>query len=255
MPERPRYSRFRRLPGLFRTGDAKPLDPNEEPVPLTVYLSGHLLDMAENLAARQGITNVQEYCEGLLQQAIEDEDEAAKQEAIQVTHGTFRSLDDLADDLANDPESLTEWSALARDQQNNSVKLLKATQPFDNGLSAASEIVFRHAGMGNEPESGLLPVLRRGEVIPAELADELIDALQDLEMRLKNVESLDRKLAYVLHRLAFEGQVLLTDSPSEAAADAATIERLRRVQEAVDRVLSGEDIRYYTESTNSSLSS
>ena len=47
-----------------------------------------------------------------------------------------------------------------------------------------------------------------------------------------------------LHRLAFEGQVLLTEIPSEASADPATTTTLRRVQEAVDRVLSGEDVRY-----------
>lgn len=81
--------------------------------------------------------------------------------------------------------------------------------------------------------------------MPSDVADQLIGALRDLESRLQHAANLDRKLAYSLHRLAFEGQVLLTDSPTPAANDPATVERLRRVQEAVDRVLSGEDIRYY----------
>jgi hypothetical protein len=62
---------------------------------------------------------------------------------------------------------------------------------------------------------------------------------------LRDATSLDRTFAFALHRLAFEGQVLLTDAHSDAAADPATVDALRRVQEAVDRVLSGEDIRYY----------
>lgn len=249
MPERPRFSRFRRLPGLFRTGDSRRPDPAEEPVPLTVYLSGRLLDLAENLAARHGSTTVQEYCEELLKMAIEEEDQATKQESIQVTRGTLQSLDD----LANDPDYLTEWTASVREHtQEHELHVVEPPRSsVVEDISSARDTVFRHAGLGDDADFALLPCLRRGEMVSAELADDLIDALRELEEKLHGASVLDRKLAYILHRLAFEGQILLTDFPSEAASDPSTVERLRRIQESVDRVLSGDDIRYYTDSTHS----
>ena len=42
----------------------------------------------------------------------------------------------------------------------------------------------------------------------------------------------------------FEGQILHTDA-WPGAFDAWTVDTLRAVQEAVDRILSGQDIRYY----------
>ena len=55
---------------------------------------------------------------------------------------------------------------------------------------------------------------------------------------------LDRRLAFALHRLAFESQILHTDA-WPGAFDAWTVDTLRAVQEAVERILSGQDIRYY----------
>lgn len=49
--------------------------------------------------------------------------------------------------------------------------------------------------------------------------------------------------------MAFEGQILLTDAFPGLAGDTTTLEILRMVQEGADRVLSGEDIRYYSESS------
>jgi hypothetical protein len=76
-------------------------------------------------------------------------------------------------------------------------------------------------------------------------ARELLQALLDLERALQSDSHIDRRLAFALHRLAFEGQLLLTEAWPALAADPATVDTLRLVQEAVDRVLSGEDIRYY----------
>lgn len=243
MPERPRFSRFRRLPGLYRTGEVKPPDPHAEPHPLTVYLPGRILDLAESLAAREGFSSVQGYCEALLKDAIEQEDAAVKADLVEVTRGTLSSLDD----LANDPEYLREWTAsresAAEAQKDSEVVLMDG-----DSSDFARETVLRHAGLTSpEDPSGFLPCLRRSELVRSETADELLAALRDLEESLRDATGLDRRLAYALHRLAFEGQIL-TDGPTPAANDPATIGRLRRVQESVDRVLSGEDIRYYPES-------
>ena len=245
MPDRPPYSRFARLPGLYRIGERKLPDPHEEPQALTVYLPGRLLDAAEALAARHGAASIQDYCEGLLRMAIEGEAEAAKAEAVHVTRGTLESLDD----LASDPEYLAEWSARARDAQADRQEAKNvATDPghaAGDGTSFARAAIFRHAGIGDDDPSAFLPTLRRGGQVAAEVADELLASLRDLEQRLRGAERLDRRLAYVLHRLAFEGQILLTDAPAEADPD--SVDRVRLVQEAVDRVLSGEDIRYFPE--------
>ena len=51
-----------------------------------------------------------------------------------------------------------------------------------------------------------------------------------------------------LHRLALESQVLLTDA-WPGAFDERVITAIRTVQEAVERILSGQDIRYYPPSS------
>ena len=241
MPDRPPHSRFGRLPGLFRTGEHRAPDPHEEPLPLTVYLPGRLLDVAESLAARQGATSVQDYCEGLLRMAIEREDSEAKAQAVHVTQGTLDSLDE----LASDPLYLVEWNAKARDAAPDAAVNL-ATEVDDDGIAFSRSIVLRHAGMGEDEPASFLGTLRRGEGVEPDVAEELIGALRDLEERLSGAQRLERRLAYALHRLAFVGQVLLTDAPAENA-DPATVDRVRLVQEAVDRVLSGEDIRYFSD--------
>ena len=249
MAERPPYSRFSRLPGLYRIGEHKAPDPHEEPLPLTVYLPGRLLDVAETLAARHGAASIQDYCEGLLRMAIEHEDAAAKAQAVLVTQGTFESLDD----MASDPQYLAEWNAKAHGSDPEPTRQVRfANDDADDGTAFARSTVFRHAGVGDDDPCSFLSALRRGEGVSPEVADELIGSLRDLEQRLAGVERLDRRLAYALHRLAFVGQVLLTDAPSEAAADPAAVDRVRLVQEAVDRVLSGEDIRYFPDDASSS---
>ena len=69
--------------------------------------------------------------------------------------------------------------------------------------------------------------------------------MQSLEAEYQGAGTIHRQVAYALHRLALEAQVLQTDAWPGGDFDAWTVDTIRAVQEAVDRVLSGEDIRYY----------
>ena len=109
--------------------------------------------------------------------------------------------------------------------------------------SSAIDVILRHAGSG-EDQWGLLPCLRRGEPVPASKSAELIYALNQLEEELKGAASIDRRMAHALHRLALESQVLLTDA-WPGVFDERVITVIRTVQEAVERILSGQDVRYY----------
>jgi hypothetical protein len=109
--------------------------------------------------------------------------------------------------------------------------------------SSASDVIARHAGAG-EDQFGFLPCLRRGEPVPAVKSAELIYALNQLEEELKGSAAIERRTAHGLHRLALESQVLLTDA-WPGVFDERVITAIRTVQEAVERILSGQDIRYY----------
>jgi len=109
--------------------------------------------------------------------------------------------------------------------------------------SSAFDVISRHAGSGDDPLA-FLPCLRRGEPVPPVKSAELIYALNQLEEELKGVDAIDRRTAHGLHRLALESQVLLTDA-WPGVFDERVITVIRTVQEAVERILSGQDIRYY----------
>jgi hypothetical protein len=111
------------------------------------------------------------------------------------------------------------------------------------GDRTAVEVVWRHVGVGEDARA-FLPCLRRGVPVPEAKATELIRALHQLELEHRGAEVLDRRLAHALHRLALESQVLLTDA-WPGLFDDPMIVTIRTVQEAVERILSGEDIRYY----------
>jgi hypothetical protein len=108
---------------------------------------------------------------------------------------------------------------------------------------SALEVLWRHVGY-EEDELGFLPCLRRGIPVPGVKSAELLHALTQLELEHRGAEVLDRRMAHALHRLALESQVLLTDA-WPGAFDARMIATIRAVQEAVERILSGQDIRYY----------
>jgi hypothetical protein len=111
------------------------------------------------------------------------------------------------------------------------------------GDRTSLEVLWRHVGLGDDTWA-FLPCLRRGVPIPAAKAAELVRALSQLELEHRGAEVLDRRLAHALHRLALESQVLLTDA-WPGVFDDRTITTIRSVQEAVERILSGQDIRYY----------
>ncbi len=246
-------SRWRRLPGLYRITERKMPGPEADLQRLTLYLPGGLLDRAEALAKKAGISSVQMYCEGLLQAAIENEDARGKLEELKERRGPLEGLDA----IANDPDYLAEWTAsvgtasrtadtaepFSPDETN-----MQTATPTDHlaGFSHAAESVLRHAGRLGMDAEGFLPALRRGERVGPDSARELLQSLVDLERECQDAVSIDRRLAFALHRLAFESQILVTDAWPDLASDQATVDTIRLVQEAVDRVLSGEDIRYGT---------
>jgi len=292
--KRPRHSRWRRLPGVFRFHEQKGPDPNLEPQRLTLYLTGTQLDTAEALAAQAGGATLQEYCTALLRQAIEAERIRAQVASLEAQRGVFEGLHQIADD----PEYLAEWSAevaaRARDRPET-VRLdtsdgpalvpeiavdpladappepasssapaptpapAPALAPEPEGrpaaaeeakvpagrLSAAAEVVLRQAGLTGDDASSFLANLRRGESVPMAEVAALARALHLLEAESREATMMDRRVVYALHRLAFESQVLHTDA-WPGAFDEWTVDTLRAVQEAVDRILSGQDIRYYS---------
>ena len=90
---------------------------------------------------------------------------------------------------------------------------------------SAAEILYCHVGMG-EDEWGFLPCLRRGEPVPPAKVRELESALVQIEDELRGCQSLDRRIAHSLHRLALESQVLLTDA-WPGVFDAQVIQAIR----------------------------
>src|SRR5215468_5150391 len=71
--KRPRFSRWRRLPPVFRSGEHRPVGTGNELDRIILYLPSRLLDLAEKLAAKAGVPAIQDYCARLLAQAIESE--------------------------------------------------------------------------------------------------------------------------------------------------------------------------------------
>ena len=194
-----------------------------------------------------GAQSVHDYCTGLLKHAIERQDERARLQASEAKRETLESLDE----LANDPAYLAEWTAetLSR-SEGDSVKFLEVAAHDDSNRINAGGVVMRHADTSQDADpSSFLMKLRRGETIDSATSDELLAALIVLESSFANEARLDRNLAYALHRIAFEGQILLSEGASRAGSDPASVQGLRLVQEGVDRVLSGQDIRYYADPT------
>ncbi len=246
MAKRPR-NLWRRPNGSFRLGQSKPADANLDEQRLTLYLPAFVLDWAEQQASQAGVATVQEYCAGLLRDAIEDVRSRDRVAEAEARGGTLKGFHDITDD----PEYLAEWSALVAPRDHNpTVHRSEIPDPgpqadaMPEGPSPAALVVLRHAAAGTEDPSAFLASLRRGQAVPEPASAELLQALNALEVEYRVARSIDRQVAYALHRLAFEGQILHTDA-WPGSLDAATVDLIRVVQEAVDRVLSGEDIRYY----------
>jgi len=279
LAKRPRYSRWRRLPGVYRFGEETRSDPSLEPQRLTLYLNWRQLDTAEALAAQAGGLTIQEYCTGLLEQAIEAERIRAQVANLEAERGMLEGLHQIDDD----PEYLAEWSAEIQAQARERVEQIRldtsggslpvpaetvaaadasdatAGEPNSAGpahafaesvvpvrpLSPAAEVVLRHALQAGDAGPSFLARLRRGESAAVSEVAELARALHELEKESRDATMMDRRLVYALHRLAFEAQVLHTDA-WPGVFDEWTVDTVRAAQEAVDRILSGQDIRYYS---------
>jgi hypothetical protein len=306
VPKRPRFSRWRRLPGVFRTGDHRPDTSGAELDRIILYVPVRILDVAESLAEKAGVPSIQDYCGLLLMRAIENERVRQKVADIELRRGPLEGFNEIADD----PHYLAEWQQRADekaeappsesaapapifiDQQPvvepRAIEVIyperesgtpsSTPAPVDSEIAyvepelerppirivpavildppaiarstgqsmndrSAAQVLSCHVGMGDD-EWGFLPCLRRGEPVPAAKVAELLAALVRIEDELRGSESLDRPIAHRLHRLALESQVLLTDA-WPGVFDANVIQSIRTVQEAVERILSGQDIRYY----------
>ncbi|MGO9921967.1 MAG: hypothetical protein ACLQIB_45635 [Isosphaeraceae bacterium] len=297
MPKRPRYSRWRRLPGVFRSGEHRPPEKGNELDRIILYVPAAVLDLAERLAEKEGAATVQEYCAQLLIKAVEDAKVRHKVSDIEARRGPLEGLKE----IASDPDYLTEWrerheqkrgaqSAMETDDGKPGptpdqesplfiegpvrppveddpsdpqdepeaaaplqvrIEMVDRSAPMValkptvllTGNQSALEILGRHVGWVAD-DWGFLPCLRRGEAVPPIRVSELTRALGELEDELRGAELLDRRTAHALHRLALESQVLLTDAWPGVFDDNA-VAAIRTIQEAVERILSGADIRYY----------
>jgi hypothetical protein len=306
--KRPRFSRWRRLPGVFRTGDHRPDSSGTELDRIILYVPARILDLAEALAEKAGVTNVQDYCALLLMRAIENERVRQKIAGFESRRGPLEGLKEIADD----PDYLAEWQKrsdekaeppaasessgapifiqnapavevyypepetvahsapaapadpgpadfeldrerLQPDRERFQVRVLPQSDPVRPAVltpmvqlmndRSAAEILSSHVAMGQD-EWGFLPCLRRGEAVPAAKVAELEEVLARLEQELRGSENLNRRIAHNLYRLALESQVLLTDA-WPGAFDDRVIAAIRSVQEAVERILSDQDIRFY----------
>jgi hypothetical protein len=215
------------------------------------------LDLAEQLAYQARVETVQRYCETLLLQALTAADAH--------DHDTNRVIDLGArpEDLrtvADDPDYLAEWTAtvldqLAPPQLPEGVSPTRASlpdppvaleQPETMVERPAVEVILRHAGLrGNDPDAFLTALRSDGKLHP-QVGPELIQALADLEAESRHAPVLDRLLCFALHKLAFEGQILVTEGTRNVAMEESIVDLLRLIQERVDRVLSGQDIRYFS---------
>lgn len=237
------------MPGTFQSHERRGPDPSAESQRISLYLPIPALDLAEEQAMRAGVDTVQRYCEALLLRAIEAEDVKDRREEVESRRGRLGSL--LA--IAEDPDYLAEWTASLLDRQGGGGEGQGAgSAPERPGPGEtiverpAVEVILRHAGLLGEETGAFLPSLRGGGPIAPEAGRELMQALIDLEAGHRGASEIDRTLAYALHKLAFEGQILTSEAWAGASVDEATVDLLRLVQEAVDRVLSGQDIRYYS---------
>jgi hypothetical protein len=248
---------------VYRSGEFKLPDTSSEPQRLTLYVPGFTLDAAEAQAGLEGVETVQEYCAELLRQAIEAKQVKAHVADVEARRGPLEGLHEIADD----PEYLAEWSSIStptpkqpRESPPLTIDMFPSPVEGDanaqagggltprveqvEGLSPAARVVLLHAGQGDDDPTAFLPCLRRGESASVAEVAELARALQVLEVETREARAIDRRVAFALHRLAYEGQVLHTDA-WPGVFDEWTVDALRAVQEAVERILSGQDIRYF----------
>ncbi len=295
MAKRNPYSRWRRLPPVFRAGEHKIADPGEDKARLILYLPLAVFEQAETLAVKGSVPTVQEYCTKLLSDAIEVERVKAHLVEVEEKRGPLEGFKEITDD----PTYLAEWHEQSGSREIEAAQPLpenppdgenvpavrflddETTEPADHPLSdsmpaelpgrvivriepaqrviepviterivpevldgTASDTVLSQVGQGHHEPNAFLPSLRRGQPPSPSVVTELMTALHQVEADQRGVSMLDRRLAYALYRLALEPQVLLTEA-WPGLFDDRTVGAIRAVQEMVERILSGQDIRYY----------
>jgi hypothetical protein len=276
------YSRWRRLPPVFRSGQRRLVPPADDSRRLILDLSRELVEEAKRLAVRSGYGSLQEYCARLLAQAIETERINGQVAELQQRRGPLEGFNAIASDL----EYLAEWrdqAGLREVQQSQGESPRIPARPKDPSAPAPAEpavpcpepdaeassesrsvavrvipelldpsaaaMIHLHVDPAAQRQEGFLPRLRRGRALDPSCVVELMDALRRVEAVSRSSPLLDRGLVYELHRLALESQVLLTEAWPGAFNDQTTA-AIREVQEMVERILTGQDIRYYPESMN-----
>ncbi|MEW4567256.1 hypothetical protein AB1L88_05255 [Tautonia sp. JC769] len=247
----------RQVPGTFRTHERKGPDPTAEPQRIVLYLPVAALDLAEQQASRARVETIQLYCESLLTQAI-----AAAEERTVDSHRVIGrdGRTEGSRTVADDPDYLAEWTATVLDQIDVAAspglpgpdRPAFNDPPVDSNESenvagrTAADVILRHAGLrGSDPGAFLTSIRREGRLDPS-VGPELLRALGELEAEQGNASVLDRSLCFALHKLAFEGEILVTEGARNASMEESVVDLLRLIQERVDRVLSGQDIRYFT---------
>ncbi len=98
MAKRPRFSRWRRLPGVFRTGDHREPEKTNQLDRIILYVPPRILDLAEVLAEKAGLPSIQDYCALLLMQALENERIQQKVADFEARRGPLEGFKQIAND-------------------------------------------------------------------------------------------------------------------------------------------------------------
>src|SRR5208282_1418426 len=187
------YSRWRRLPPVFRSGEHKLPDPGEEPQRIIIYLPAAVLDQAVLLAGKAGVPTVQEYCAGLLGRAIEVERVKAHMVEVEAKRGPLEGFNEVTGDpdylaewheqtesreaSAGRPQPLNEDSSPSPEHGESPERVLVRIEPAPRVIGrviterivpevmdgTALEAVLSHVGPGDHEPHGFLPSLRRGQ--------------------------------------------------------------------------------------------
>ncbi len=243
---------------------------------LTLYLDDEVVDRAEMILSRSGQESLPSYCERLLVEAIAERFEAFLKEEEGRRQQLLEGLDDITDEMAVvyewDPDPSEDLGPFeeSRDRVPDRTGAAQGSVPSPNvrpdevlvlesdrgeaepkppeeplaryrpdQLDEAAQTILRHAGLLPTDRPAFLPALRRGEPIATETSQELIATLVALEARWRGAPTIERRVAYAVYRLAFEGQVLITDAWLNAAVEQGTVDLLRTIQQYSDRILSG----------------
>ncbi|WP_165225828.1 hypothetical protein [Aquisphaera insulae] len=117
------YSRWSRLPPVFRSGEYRIPAAGEEPQRIILHVKTATLDRAQILAEKAGAASLSDYCAGLLSRAIDDESYRSQVAESEARRGKLEGLNAIADD----PDYLAEWR-----EKSESAEFSPATHPTDD---------------------------------------------------------------------------------------------------------------------------